>query len=60
MFGSGPSEEIRLESKTAQQEPPDEQESQARFDEQLDHKRQPDAKSAGVLERLKRWFAGRF
>jgi hypothetical protein len=60
MFGSGPTEEIRLESKMAQHVAPDEQESQARFNEQLDHKGQPDAKSAGFLERLKRWFSARF
>ena len=57
MFGSGPTEEIRLESKTAQQIPPDEHESQARFEEQLEDKGARDSQSQGLLEHIKRWFS---
>jgi hypothetical protein len=61
MFGSGPSEEIRLESTMASKEQPiDEQASQARYDEQLDHKASTAEPQAALIERLKRWFAARF
>jgi hypothetical protein len=62
MFGSGPTEEIRLESKTAQQVAPDEQESQARFNEKLDHNNDDAAgrPSYSMIERFKRWFSARF
>ncbi|HEY7025269.1 MAG TPA: hypothetical protein VH371_09945 [Candidatus Limnocylindrales bacterium] len=62
MFGSGPSEEIRLESKTVQQQPPDPQESQARFDEHLDreHDETTHGRQPSTVERLKQWFSARF
>jgi len=61
MFGSGPSEEIRLESETVEQQPPDQQESKARFDQQLDHEKatSDDGRKPGAVKRLKRWFAGK-
>jgi hypothetical protein len=60
VFGSGPSEEIRLESKVVQQVPPDEQESQARYDGHVDSEDAIDKQPPGIVERLKRWFSGRF
>lgn len=62
MFGSGPTEEIRLESKTAQQVAPDEQESKARFDEQLEGKDDDgvNGRERSMIERLKGWLSARF
>jgi hypothetical protein len=62
MFGSGPSEEIRLETRMAKHEPIDEQTSKARYDDHLDGE-QKDADAGrrpSALERFKRWFSARF
>lgn len=62
MFGPGPSEEINVEAKMAREKPVDEQASQARYDEKLDHDRSDTAnvQRPSLVTRFKRWLAARF